>query len=594
MSATSYGKFLYVSAQGRTPKVIYYNGSSVVCADMGSGIYYDTAQIPVLSAGTQAVDASYYLEPTKQYSIAYRLYNSVRKVFSAMQVFSITMGATQTKVSVAITLDASQDAAFDKIQLFRSIALTTTSGTVYYLESSMDTAVGANTLVYGSKQDMVLVTLERYDPWIDVAGATPKGGAMIEYNGSIFVGGDPASYGGIRTLFTNPGSDSMEYFTSGGFYRGNGEDGVPISLLISGESMYIITKNSLVLTRKKGTIVQFTRLHLGRGLVGYSAGHSVGNELAIVTPLGFTFVDGQESMMQVVPELGRVSGIEWKDSLSVIQSCYDGYFGVSFFLNPTLQKIVCVWHNTQGISMFEGTNFAGCTNGQNPETGEFARAFFATSTGRIVTPDYTEAGTGTMLDITAAKTVNGSASSTETGKIVMATATFDSSMIGSRVYFSSGTLAGTWATVSTVDGTTGLVLVESTVVVEAGQTFSVSPILFKARLWNIPLVIDEEAQENKRFIRRVMTSISLNAKNLTIPTSGGFWRLGAYRNGESTLAITNTTMVMDANPADSSVYINIDGVDLEPYIEQSASGVKFELTRAEVGITMSGSRNAKD
>jgi hypothetical protein len=599
MSSTSYGKFLYVAVHGRTPKVVYYNGSSVVVEEMGSGIYYDVAQIPAFGAVTQAVDAAYKLVPASQYSLAYRFYNPTRKVFSAMQVTSVTMEATKTKASIPIDVTAAQAAAFTKIQLFRSIALSSTGGTVYYLESEMANATTTTTpetktLVYGSKQDMVLVTLERFDPWMDTPGITPKGGAILEYGGSIFVGGDPSSYGGIKTFFTNPGSESLEYFTSGGFYRGYGEDGVPIAYFQSGESMYIMTKNSLVLTRKKGAIVQFTRLHLGRGIVNYKAGHSVGNELVFVSPLGIAFVDGQQSTMQVVPELARVVNVDWKDSLSGVRSCYDGYFGVSFFLNPTEKEAVCLWHNTQGLSMFEGCNFVDCSNGQHPETGEFSRAFLVTSTGRVVTPDYTEGGTGTMQDITAAKTINGTASSTETGKIVMATATFDSSMVGSRVYFSSGTLAGTWVTVASLDGTTGLVLTENTVVVEAGQTFSVSPILFKARLWNIPLVVDEEAQENKRFIRRVMTSMSINVKNLTLPTSGGFWRLGAYRNGESALSISNTTMAMDANPADSSIYMNVDGVDLEPYIEQSASGIKFELTRAEVGITISGSRNAKD
>jgi len=37
--------------------------------------------------------------------------------------------------------------------------------------------------------------------------------------------------------------------------------------------------------------------------------------------------------------------------------------------------------------------------------------------------------------------------------------------------------------------------------------------------------------------------------------------------------------------------LNVEGVDLEPYIEQIAAGVKFELTDAEFAVSYTDSRN---
>ena len=48
---------------------------------------------------------------------------------------------------------------------------------------------------------------------------------------------------------------------------------------------------------------------------------------------------------------------------------------------------------------------------------------------------------------------------------------------------------------------------------------------------------------------------------------------------------------MDSNPADSAEGLNVEGIDLEPYIEQIASGVKFELTDAEFAVSLTESRN---
>ena len=55
---------------------------------------------------------------------------------------------------------------------------------------------------------------------------------------------------------------------------------------------------------------------------------------------------------------------------------------------------------------------------------------------------------------------------------------------------------------------------------------------------------------------------------------------------ESTVAYPDVS----SNPADSAEVLNMEGIDLEPYIEQIASGVKFELTDAEFAVSITDSR----
>ena len=68
------------------------------------------------------------------------------------------------------------------------------------------------------------------------------------------------------------------------------------------------------------------------------------------------------------------------------------------------------------------------------------------------------------------------------------------------------------------------------------------------------------------------------------------WRVGAYRNGGTSIENTVAYPAVDGNPADAAEGFNVEGIDLEPYIEQIASGVKFELTDAEFAMAITESR----
>ena len=92
-----------------------------------------------------------------------------------------------------------------------------------------------------------------------------------------------------------------------------------------------------------------------------------------------------------------------------------------------------------------------------------------------------------------------------------------------------------------------------------------------------------------------MAGISVKASGLSGFTSNdnAYWRVGAYRNSGTTLesgATATDEIAVSNNPADSAGAVGVDGIDVEPYIEQIACGVKFELTGAEVMVSATDSR----
>lgn len=96
-----------------------------------------------------------------------------------------------------------------------------------------------------------------------------------------------------------------------------------------------------------------------------------------------------------------------------------------------------------------------------------------------------------------------------------------------------------------------------------------------------------------------MTGICLDVQSLSGfgGNDNNFWRLGAYRNGAATIETgddSTTTVDMDANPASSTGRLNIDGIEIEPYVEQISCGTDFELTNVEIFATISQSKKASD
>jgi len=94
------------------------------------------------------------------------------------------------------------------------------------------------------------------------------------------------------------------------------------------------------------------------------------------------------------------------------------------------------------------------------------------------------------------------------------------------------------------------------------------------------------------FSRWITSGVALKVRKLSGYDSNvnNKWRVGAYRNGETSIETTVAYPSVDSNPSDSAEVLNIEGIDVEPYIEQIAAGVKFELTDAEFNVSLTDSR----
>jgi hypothetical protein len=98
------------------------------------------------------------------------------------------------------------------------------------------------------------------------------------------------------------------------------------------------------------------------------------------------------------------------------------------------------------------------------------------------------------------------------------------------------------------------------------------------------------------FTRWKTVAISVKAGNLSGFSPGGTaiatddFRVGVYRNRGTSIESGTDFIAVSSNPSDSAGALTVDGVDVEPYIEQIAAGVKFELTDAEVLVDETDSR----
>jgi hypothetical protein len=122
-----------------------------------------------------------------------------------------------------------------------------------------------------------------------------------------------------------------------------------------------------------------------------------------------------------------------------------------------------------------------------------------------------------------------------------------------------------------------------------GDTYAVSPVPFSLRAWPI------QVEGYSRFNRWIVAGVCLKSQKLS-----GFdsnvndkWRVGVYRNGSATLETAVAYPDVDDDPQNSAEVLNVHGVDIEPYVEQIAAGVMFELTDAEFNMSMTDSRKDK-
>ena len=171
-------------------------------------------------------------------------------------------------------------------------------------------------------------------------------------------------------------------------------------------------------------------------------------------------------------------------------------------------------------------------------------------------------------------------------------AVFHADMVGSLCYMTSGSNAGEAQEIASVTTTQLTFVTGFTNTIVAGDTYCVSPVKFSVRGW--PL----QKEGTSKFKRWIMEAVSLKAKDVegftksggSVPIANNKWRIGAYRNSDDSIAASTVYVDVSENPSTSAGALNIDGVDVEPYIEQISAGTKFELQDGEVLVTDTDSR----
>lgn len=491
---------------------------------------------------------------------------------------------------------------FDTLDIFRTIDLgntTATQGAIFYLEQTIaktgNWATSGTwdslTVDIGTLIDEALPFQTMYDPEKDIVAAPPQSGTIGRYSNVTFMAEEADEDGGYDTLSSSPEHISPEYFSTYNRRVGDPEDGRPLRFIPAGDSLFQLCYNAIVHIFKSGKLkpLQFSRLHKKRGIVGKEVAHSSGNSVFMITGLGLAILNATDGGMASITVADRVMFDDWKDDLSTVKSCYDAMMNASFFLNPTREEMVILWHTTQVCTMLDGANFVGVTSGPNISTGKNDRAFFITATGLIVSPDNLEAGSGTMWDLSDSYTLNGTATATSSTTLTDENATLNSDMVGAKLYMTSGDNAGDSREINSIDNDTKIITFTSNFDsdIATGDTYAVSPVPFSLRAWRL------QHEDVSPFTRWITSGVALKARKLS-----GFddnvnnkWRVGAYRNEGTTIESTVAYPDVSSNPTDSAEGLNVAGIDLEPYIEQIASGVGFELTDAEFAVSYTDSRN---
>jgi len=492
-------------------------------------------------------------------------------------------------------------ALFDTIDIFRTIDLGRDAagqeGAIFYLEQSLLKADDWATsgawddlqITIGTMLDDALPFGTMYDPEKDIMATPPASGTIGRYQGSTFMVEAVSVRGGYDILHSSIEHSSPEYFSTYNRRFGEAREGRPLRFIPAADSLFALCPNAVIHIYKAASVkpLQFTRLHLDRGLVGKEAAHAAGNSILMISGMGLVILSATDGSMGQISAADRVIFDDWKSDLANIKSGYDSLLNASLFLNTTRKELLMVWHSLQTVTMLEGANFVGLCETADVVTGKNQRVYLITKTGLVVYPDTVKTGSGTMWDLSDSYTLNGTATSGGTS-LIDSGATFHEDMVGALCYMTNGDNAGECQVIATVNPTTKTITFESNFsnALVPGDTYSISPVPFKVRLWPVQI------PEFSKFNRWNMTGVSLKVVGI-----GGFtdnpnnqWRVGVYRNGGSSLEASTVYIEVSVNPTDSVGSLNVDGIDIEPYIEQIAAGVNFELTNCEVGVTITTSR----
>lgn len=589
LDVTTFGMFMYVALEGNAvyPRVVWHSGTAWNDALMGP--VWTTLTAPSIATGGAGI------LQTGTYGVAYRFSHSVRQVYSGMSGITTHDLASDDKV-LTVTIPhpggaVDVNATFDTIEVFRTINVevagnTYTGGILYECNTVALAAAwttGNKTQDIGADTpDIILVQLDSYDPWEDQSGLPPASGSIKYVGGTNFMGQAPTSQGGGAGIrWSAMTTLQPEQFNTDHIYRGHLGDGTVERILEAGDVIYGLTGSAIYRIRKVGTQLVFNRMHEGRGITSRMSAHGVGSDLLLLTPLGIAVVNGINGDMSLHSEVDRVVYDDWKGSLSTVISCYDAYMGASFFINTTRREAIVLWHVSKLATLMKDVDFVAATTGPHPVDGGGQRAFFTTATGCIVYPNSDASGTLTMLGVTG--TLNGTTTSASTTSIIDTAAAFTALAVGAKVRILSGDYKDEEYLVTARTNATTLAVTLGGVTIASGTRYTVSPIPFELKF---PPLLSPRTNAME-MVRVVLRGVQLYATGHTGITGNvnAEWRVGAYREGSTTLGTTYNAKAMANGKIDmvpsSTAPGSVDGYQLEPFVGAYVAGVAWELIGVE-------------
>ncbi len=495
-------------------------------------------------------------------------------------------------------------ALYDYVDVYRSGDLSggPSEDAVLFLEQTFAMPANeglwdAKTVSVGTMPDASLYFQKQYNPETDIVKAPPSAGALARYQGQTFMNSAVSDDGGLDICHSSIEHESPEYFTTFNVRRGSAAIGCIRLLIQAGDSLFALGSSGVVHIYKSSSVkpLQYTDLHRGRTLQGQGCAHAVGNSLLVLSPTGLMLLNGNDGNMGQLSSADRIVYERWVGDQSTISSGFDAVMNTSYLLHPGDAETLCVGHGTQSLSLLKGTNFKWVSEGLDMATGTMWRVFFISAKGRIFSPDYNSAGSGTMYDISSAYTLNGTVTSATGTGLTDSGATFHASMIGSLLYMTSGAYRGQCQTITSRAGTTlGFSTFGGTVAV--GDTYAISPVPFEVKFPRLydPNVYTKTSETH--FQRWALTGVQAQfvalsgfSGNVNDQVYIEVYRHGAIVRLAGDEAVQAFTI--SANPADAVVALRVDGVVVEPCLTQISAGTSFELTEVAAAVKMTSSMN---
>jgi len=649
------GRFTYCFSEGETPRVWSDPPAAVVTTeDLGPTAFAATMTAPTAGAPS---DEDGYLSFRGTYDIAYRWVHPVRGVASDLSPrLSYTFAEDAgSECYLPVTCDRPEalSSSWTTLRVYRTInqrgPLDVYQGGVLFLEQEIEDATDGQSVNIGEVDvgltDIALVQQDMFDPWADPVIAPPKGSACAFYEGSLFaakISGEQGFY------WSNPYKEAPEEFGANYKFDGSGGDGDTLRFLEVASHLIAVCEAAIYRITKNGGQISVVKLTDSYVPVRKECITRVGNTLLLLTVQGIVGLDVNTGAIELYSHADRILHEQWSlpftlpaeeddESVDVSTSfdwltmAHDDALGCTFILHPEKFETLCIWSTTKGVTLLEGTPYHIVAEGLDMGSKDAdelwlntRRAFFLDRDGAVLKPSLTGSPVSAVDrskgGTAAAFTLYEEGEGTQAASLTCDDLSeYD---VGKAVYVTSGTTQGLLGIITSVNSVGESVMIENSEdgpedttmyypvdlllgepadyvgaltfsedyqYIPSGTHYQIAPTPFKA--YFKPLMVGE----NPRFSRKVLHSGQFHFSLLNGFSTEGVndvFRVGVYRNYSQTPAVSST-LVPSLNPAANSVRLNVDGVVLQPFLENVSFGTQFEIPAVLFKIAANQSKSVE-